>query len=328
MKSVKLRKSLVRGFSFWRLLEKILIILRVMFEKLRYPKVEIMTSPDWVDYELIDSGEGRKLERFGDIRVIRPEAEAVWRCMLPANEWEKSDSEFIPSPEENGGHWKFFRKIPESWNIRYKDLTFRLMLSNSKQLGIFPEQACQWDWVQERIRSVKKPMRILNLFGYTGAISLAAASAGAKVTHLDASKKAVQWAKENQMLSSLPEDSIRWLMDDGLKFVQRESRRESFYQGIILDPPKFGRGPKGEVWEFYKGFPELMQACKSILAADADFMLITAYAIKASSLTLNNSLTEITRNLGGSVSNGEVCLQDRSGGRLLSMAVYGRWQKN
>lgn len=311
-----------------RILKENLIILMAMFNTTIYPKIEIMTSPDWIDYELIDSGEGRKLERFGNIRVIRPEAEAVWKCLLPASEWEKVDAEFIPSPEENGGHWKPFHKIPESWNIQYKGLTFKLMFSNSKQLGIFPEQACQWDWVQERIRMAKRPMRILNLFGYTGAISLAAASAGAKVTHLDASKKAIQWAKDNQSLSSLQADSIRWMMDDGLKFVQRESRRGSFYQGIILDPPKFGRGPKGEVWEFYKGFPELVQACRSILAADADFMLITAYAIKASSLTLNNSLSEITRNLGGSVSNGEVCLQDRSGGRLLSMAVYGRWQKN
>ncbi|MHC1771093.1 MAG: class I SAM-dependent methyltransferase [Flexilinea sp.] len=299
-----------------------------MPENLIIPKVNILTSPDWQDYELLDSGDGRKLERFGKLRLIRPEAEAVWKKLLPDVEWEKAAAEFIPSVEENGGHWKTFEKVPESWNIRYKGLTLKLMLSNSKQLGVFPEQACQWDWVKERIVSSKHSMHILNLFGYTGAISLAAVASGAKVTHLDASKKAIQWAKENQSLSNLNTDSIRWMIDDGLKFVQREVRRGSLYQGVILDPPKFGRGPKGEVWEFYKGFPELIQSCKNLLANDAEFMLVTAYAIKASSLTLNNSLSEVSQNLGGIVSIGEVCLQDTSGGRLLSMAIYGRWQKN
>ena len=256
--------------------------------------------------------------------MIRPEAEAVWSPLLKTDEWQKASAEFIPSAEENGGHWKLLKQLPDSWKIRYRGLTFKVMLSNSKQLGIFPEQACQWDWVTDRIRGAQQPMKVLNLFGYTGAISMACAAAGAKVTHLDASKKAVAWAKENQELSSVPQDRIRWILDDALKFVQREARRGSYYEGVILDPPKFGRGPKGEVWEFYKGFPTLLEACANVLSDRADFMLVTAYAVKASSVTLYNALSEVNRKRGGSVSAGEVCNQD-NGGRLLSMAVYGRW---
>lgn len=289
-----------------------------------FPHIELLTSPDWQEYRLLDCGDGRKLEQFGKFRLIRPEAEAVWNCYLPDAEWKKAQAEFIPSAEENGGHWKQNQELPEFWTLHYKGLTFKTMLSNSKQLGVFPEQACQWDWVTECIHASAQPVRVLNLFGYTGVISLAAAAAGAKVTHLDASKKAVAWAKENQALSKINPDSIRWILDDALKFVQREERRGSLYEGIILDPPKFGRGPKGEVWEFYKGFPALIQACSSILSERARFMLVTAYAVKASSVTLYNTLAQMAAKRGGKVSAGEACLRDQ-GGRLLSMAVYGRW---
>lgn len=288
------------------------------------PVVNLLTSPGWEDYRLLDSGNGRKLEQFGPYRLIRPEAEAVWSPMMNTEEWQKAAAEFIPSAEENGGHWKLLKKLPDSWKLRYRNLTLKAMLSNSKQLGVFPEQACHWDWVMERIRNANQPVKVLNLFGYTGAISMACASAGAKVTHLDASKKAVAWAKENQELSKVPLDRIRWILDDALKFVQRESRRGSFYEGVILDPPKFGRGPKGEVWEFYKGFPALLEACANVLSDRADFMLVTAYAVKASSITLYNALSEVTQHRKGSVSVGEVCNRDNEG-RLLSMAVYGRW---
>lgn len=289
-----------------------------------FPVVNLLTSPDWRDYQLLDSGNGRKLEQFGPYRLIRPEAEAVWDRAMDENEWLKASAEFIPSAEENGGHWKQYKKLPESWQMRYKNLVLKASLSNSKQLGLFPEQACQWDFVSERIRAAARPMKVLNLFGYTGAISMACAAAGAKVTHLDASKKAVAWAKENQELSHISQDSIRWILDDALKFVQRETRRGSLYDGVILDPPKFGRGPKGEVWEFYKGFPALIEACEGVLSEQANFMLVTAYAIKASSVTLHNTLQQTAARRGGSVSTGEVCLQDKTG-RLLSMAIYGRW---
>lgn len=290
------------------------------------PIVNLLTSPGWEEYALLDSGNGRKLEQFGAYRLIRPEAEAVWSPKMDETEWQKASAEFIPSAEENGGHWKMYKKVPDSWKLRYRGLTFRIMFSNSKHLGIFPEQACQWDWVTERISAYGKPMKVLNLFGYTGAISMACAAAGAKVTHLDASKKAVAWAKENQELCRVPQDRIRWILDDALKFVQREARRGSYYEGIILDPPKFGRGPKGEVWEFYKGFPALLEACAAVLSDEADFMLVTAYAVKASSVTLYNAIREVRSGKGGEVSAGEVCHLDQ-GGRLLSMAVYGRWMR-
>ncbi|MBR6090786.1 MAG: class I SAM-dependent methyltransferase [Anaerolineaceae bacterium] len=288
------------------------------------PVVNLLTSPDWEDYQLLDSGDGRKLEQFGPYRLIRPEAEAVWSPMMGESEWQKASAEFVPTAEEMGGHWKTLKKLPEFWKVCYRDLTFKAMLANSKQVGIFPEQACQWDWAAERIRSAGRQLKVLNLFGYTGGSTMACAAAGAKVTHLDASKKAVAWAKDNQEFSKIPTDRIRWIMDDALKFVQREARRGSFYDGVILDPPKFGRGPKGEVWEFYKGFPTLLQACADVLSEQADFMLVTAYAVKASSVTLYNALAEVNRKRKGSVSVGEVCNCDR-GGRLLSMAVYGRW---
>ena len=295
-----------------------------MNNSIEKPVINLLTSPAWEDYRLLDSGCGKKLEQFGPYRLIRPEAEAVWSTRMSTDEWEKAAAEFIPSAEENGGHWKMLKKLPESWKIRYRDLTLKAMLSNSKQLGVFPEQACHWDWVRERIQNAKQPVKVLNLFGYTGAISMACAAVGAKVTHLDASKKAVAWAKENQELSKVPLDRIRWILDDALKFVQREARRGSLYEGVILDPPKFGRGPKGEVWEFYKGFPALLEGCANLLSDRADFMLVTAYAVKASSVTLYNALSEVNHKHGGNVSVGEVCNRDNAG-RLLSMAVYGRW---
>lgn len=291
-------------------------------------KITILESPDWQEYQLIDSGNGRKLERFGPYLMVRPEAEAVWQPLLSEKEWGSAVAEFIPSPEENGGHWKSRSlRIGDEWIIAYKSLRLALSLSNSKHLGIFPEQACQWDWIQTQAKNFGKPMRILNLFGYTGAITMAAAQSGAMVTHLDASKKAIQWAKQNQKASKIGPDRIRWIVDDGLKFVEREIRRNSTYQGIILDPPKFGRGPKGEVWEFYRGLPELLSACRQILAEDASFILLTAYAVKASSITLAQAMDEVIPARSGQVECGEVCLRESAGKRLLPMAVFSRWSR-
>ncbi len=292
-----------------------------------FQNLTVLRASDWKDYTLLDSGNGRKLERFGDRTLIRPEAEAIWQPLLPAREWAKAQAEFVPSAEENGGHWVSPKKNILDWTLGYKYLKFKCQLSNSKQVGVFPEQSCQWDWVRAQIAAAKRPVRVLNLFGYTGAISMAAAKSGAQVTHLDASRKAIQWAKENRTLNQLSESSIRWMVDDGLKFVQREIRRDSFYEGIIMDPPKFGRGPKGEVWEFYRGFPDLLRAAINLLSADARFLLVTAYAIKASSITLDNAMREGMRGRGGKITSGEVCLVDQSGNRTLSMAIFSRWQR-
>ncbi len=256
-----------------------------------------------------------------------PEAEAVWKPALSQKEWGSAQAVFQPSPEENGGHWVFRQEIEPRWKMQYKGLRFWAQTSASRHMGVFPEQASQWDWAAGQIRSSGRPVRVLNLFGYTGLATLAAAQAGARVTHVDASKKVITWARENQQLSGLEDRPIRWIVDDALKFVQREVRRGSLYEGLILDPPKFGRGPKGEVWEFYKLLPELLHSCQEALSPDPVFIILTAYAVKASALTLYYALDEITRRFGGKVEAGEVALLETSGGRVLSTAIFARWSR-
>ena len=284
----------------------------------------ILTSPDWRDFALLDSGDGRKLERYGPYTLIRPEAEAVWKPRLSAQEWARAHAEFITSDEKNGGHWLRSRTFPEEWEIDYKGLRFTMECSGSRHVGVFPEQAEYWDWIMAQIDHAGRPMRVLNLFGYTGGATLAAAKAGAEVVHIDASKRAVTWARKNADHSGLGRAPIRWIVDDALKFVEREARRESRYQGIILDPPKFGRGPKGEVWEFYKLLPELLHACGAILAKDAQFLALTAYAVKASPITLKQAVEEIVPR-GGAIEVGEIALQENDSPRLLSTAFFARW---
>lgn len=291
------------------------------------PVVELASVDDWIDYALLDSGDGLKLEKYGSVRLIRPEPEAIWSRGLPETEWQKADAYYKPSPEENGGHWVFNHKVPERWKMHYHDLTFWAATSGSRHLGVFPEQASQWNWAEKIIRESGSKPKVLNLFGYTGLASLAAAQAGAQVTHLDASRKVVTWANDNQQLSGLAEAPIRWIIDDALKFVQRESRRGSLYDGIILDPPKFGRGPKGEVWEFYKLIPALLDACRQILVPDPLFVQLTAYAVKASSITMYYAVQQMMSSFNGQTTAGEIGLRDQSNGRFLSMAIFARWRK-
>jgi len=283
------------------------------------------SNPGWGDYALLDSGGGRKLERFGTVLLDRPEAEAIWQPALPAKDWQKADAVFHATAEESGGHWDYHNKLPEKWEIKYNNLHFWIQTTASRHVGLFPEQATQWDWIRQQIKQADQQVRVLNLFGYTGAASLAAAAAGAKVTHVDASRKVVAWAKENAIASSLPESSIRWIVDDVIKFVQREARRGSFYDGVILDPPKFGRGPKGEVWEFYKLIPQLLQYCRSVLSEKPLFLMMTAYAVKASYLTLFNAVSEVMHKYPGTVQAGEILNVEKSAGRLLSTAIYALW---
>jgi len=289
------------------------------------PPLQILTSPDWQDYELLDSGDGQKLERYGPYRLLRPEPEAVWQRSLPELEWTRAHAVFKPAPEENGGHWQMLQKLPERWTMEYKQLRFYVQTTNSRHLGVFPEQAAQWDWIIRQIELSRRPLKVLNLFGYTGLASLAAAQAGAAVTHLDASRKVVQWANDNLALSNLSDRGVRWIVDDALKYVQREARRGSTYDGIILDPPKFGRGPKGEVWEFYKLLPTLLDACRQILAPQPVFIALTAYAVKASPLTLYYAMKEMLAGKNGTLTAGEIALTEKSAGRLLSTAIFARW---
>jgi 23S rRNA (cytosine1962-C5)-methyltransferase len=288
------------------------------------PQLTLLASP-WEEYELLDSGDGLKLERFGQYRLIRPEAEAIWRPALSDKEWKNANASFVTRDELHGGHWEILSELPKRWLLSYKGLKMWMQTSGSRQVGVFPEQSDHWDWIDEQIKKAKRPLKVLNLFGYTGLASLAAARSGAQVTHVDASRKVVEWAKENQVSSGLADQSIRWLVDDALKFVQRERRRDSFYDGIILDPPKFGRGPKGEVWEFYKLIPELLEACKSILTPQPVFVVMTAYAVKASSVTLYQAVDEMMSGHQGRTMAGELVLREKSAGRYLPTAIYARW---
>lgn len=285
----------------------------------------LLESPNWHDYELLDSGDGQKLERFGEYVFSRPESQSMWRRALPARDWESVHAVFQPTPEESGGHWIPKKKFSERWQMRYGDLKFWAMLTPGRHLGVFPEVAAHWDWMADCLRAAGRPLNVLNLFGYTGLASLAAAAAGAKVTHVDASKKSVAWARQNQLLSGLGEKPIRWIVDDALKFVQREARRGMKYDGIVLDPPKFGRGPKGEVWEVYKSLPDLFAACRAVVAEHPLFVVTTIYAVRASAIHVGQALEEMLCEFRGEVESGELVTRETSAGRLLSQAVFARW---
>jgi 23S rRNA (cytosine1962-C5)-methyltransferase len=294
-----------------------------------------LESSRWKDYALLDSGDGLKLERFGKYNFMRPESQAMWKRSLKESEWKNVDAVFVPTGEESGGHWDFKKKVDEQWTLHYplpvsnKDLSFKVMTTPGRHLGVFPEVAAHWDWFSELVyrRAGQREVSVLNLFGYTGLASLAAAAAGAKVTHVDASKKSVSWARENQSLSGLAETPIRWIVDDASKFVQREARRGAKYDGIILDPPKFGRGPKGEVWEIYKSLPDLLNACRECLSANPIFVVTTVYAVRASAIHVAQAMDDMMKGLGGKIDSGELVTREQSAGRLLSQAVYARWEK-
>lgn len=293
---------------------------------MKLPELKLLSTSDWREYELLDSGDGAKLERFGAYVFVRPEHHAVWHRKLSAERWNSAHAVFQASTgEETGGRWQVRKPVPEIWQMRYKGLKFNAHFTSSRHLGVFPEQAAHWDWVSDLIRGAGRQVRVLNLFGYTGLASLAAAEAGAQVTHVDAAKKSVNWAHENQSMSNLEDRNIRWIVDDALKFVEREARRKSYYDGIILDPPKFGRGPKGEVWEFFDLLPSLLQNCREIMQPKPLFLALTAYAIRASALSLFYALEEQFSGSGGATECGELVVQDQSAQRLISLAIYARW---
>ena len=287
--------------------------------------VTLCAAEGWRDYALLDSGNGQKLERFGQYTLIRPEPEAFWSRALSKNDWNRASAVFEPGSETHGGHWKILTQLPARWMMEYKGIKFWIQPSASRHVGVFPEQASHWDWLDQQIRQAGRPIKVLNLFGYTGLASLAAARAGAQVTHLDAAPRAIQWGRENQSASGLDEKPIRWIKDDALKFVKREARRDSRYDAIILDPPKFGRGPQGEVWEFYDLISSLLSSCRQILTGSPLFIIITAYAVKASSITLYNAISELMQSWKGMTESGELVLEEESAGRLLSTAIYARW---
>ncbi|HSW88142.1 MAG TPA: class I SAM-dependent methyltransferase [Candidatus Saccharimonadales bacterium] len=293
--------------------------------------MQLLTTPNWQDYELIDSGKGQRLERFGQYTLVRPDPQCIWQQTLDESQWQKADAIFQRKTEDKGT-WNVKMhnnaSLPKKWLMHYNNLSFWIKLTPFKHTGIFPEQAMQWDFLSNVIASEEKQSRqpnILNLFAYTGIASLAAASAGAKVTHVDASKPAVAWGRENQEALKLTDKPIRWIVDDVMKFCQREVKRGVKYDGILMDPPIYGHGPEGETWSFTKDFPSLLRICKQLLSDKPLFIIVNAYAISASALMLQNVMQDFFGDLKGTIDCGELTLQESHGKRLLSTGIFGRW---
>lgn len=286
-------------------------------------------------YALIDSGDGEKLERYGPYRIVRPEAQALWPKALGRTEWGRADAVFTggDADEEGIGRWRF-PAVPlgETWPMRLAGVDFLGRFTAFRHVGVFPEQSAHWQWLQWAIEKADRPIRVLNLFGYTGVASLVAAAAGAEVTHVDASKKAIGWARQNQTLSGLTRRPIRWICDDATKFVQRECRRGRAYDIILADPPKFGRGPNGEVWQIFEHLPVMLAACRAVLTPQPVGLVLTAYSIRASFFSIHELMRETMRGAGGTVESGELIIRETGGedaslpgGRALSTSLFSRW---
>jgi 23S rRNA (cytosine1962-C5)-methyltransferase len=278
------------------------------------------------DYALLDSGDGEKLEQYGPYRIVRPEGQAIWQRALDA-EWRKVDAVFTGNTDEEGmGRWRFPRApLGETWPMRHDSIAYLGRFTSFRHVGVFPEQATHWNHVEKLVRGAGRPVRVLNLFGYTGLASLVAARAGAEVTHVDASKKAIGWARENQEVARLADKPIRWICEDAMKFVEREERRGSRYDIILLDPPAYGRGPKGEVWQIFQDLPAMADLCRAILTPKPLAVVLTAYSIRASFFSIHALMRDIFTGMGGVVESGELVIREKSAGRALSTSLFSRW---
>jgi 23S rRNA (cytosine1962-C5)-methyltransferase len=289
-------------------------------------KPGVMRTQGWADYALLDSGHGRKLERYGPYSVVRPEPQCMWAPSLPDEAWENADAVFDPTnDEEDAGRWRFRAQPKDTWPLGWGDVKFKARFTAFRHLAFFPEQAANWAWLDQIIRQRGGQPRVLNLFGYTGVASLVMAAAGASVTHVDASKKSVGYARENADLSGMSDRPIRWITEDARKYVQREVRRGSTYDGIILDPPKFGRGPGGEVWRLFENLPELAGLCADLLSENASFLVLNAYAERISGAALSGLLADKLASRGGTIEWGELALAQEGGEREIGMSFYARW---
>jgi len=280
----------------------------------------VLIGEPWADYGLIDSGGGRKFERYGRYRFIRPEPQALW---VPATDLWDADAEFVPgSDEDGGGRWQFHRPVPrEGWPLGWRELRFTAQATPFRHLAFFPDMAPVWDWMRGRIAGAEAP-ECLNLFGYTGVGTLALAAAGARMVHVDASKKSVDMARGNAALSDLTDRPIRWIVDDCAKFVAREVRRGRRYDGIILDPPKYGRGPDGEVWRLEEDLPRLIADCRRLLDARSRFLFLTVYAVRLSALAIGELLRQHFGDLGGEIGCGELCVREEARGLAMPCAIF------
>ena len=280
-----------------------------------------LVGESWPDYGLMDCGHGRKLERYGPYSFIRPEPQAMWAPALEA--WD-ADAEFIPgSDEEGGGRWQYNRPVPgEGWEMAWENVRFRSHTTPFRHLAFFPDMAPQWAWMRERLEAGSEA---LNLFGYTGVGTLAMSATGASLVHVDASKKSVEAGKQNAALAGMAERPIRWIVEDAGKFVAREVRRGRRYDGIILDPPKYGRGPAGEVWKLEEGLPGLVADCRKLLDADSRFLVLTVYAVRMSALAIGELLNQLLGDLGGTIECGDMAVREEARGQLLPTPIFARW---
>ena len=283
-----------------------------------------LVAEPWPDHGLVDSGHGRKLERYGPYRFIRPEPQAMW---APASASWDADGEFVPgSDEEGGGRWQFARPVPrDGWDLQWNEVRFRAQCTPFRHLAFFPDMAPQWAWMRDRLSPGSEA---LNLFGYTGVGTLAMAAAGAQLVHVDASKKSVDAAKANAALSDMADRPIRWMVDDAAKFVAREVRRGRRYDGIILDPPKYGRGPNGEVWRLEDHLGPLIADCRKLLDGNSRFLVLTVYALRMSALAIGELMAQAMADLGGRVECGEMAVREETRGLLLPTAIFARWSRD
>lgn len=280
----------------------------------------------WKDYEVIDTSKGEKLERWGKYILLRPDPQVLWDTSKKNPAWKHLNAHYHRS-KKGGGEWEFF-DLPEQWSIHYRDLTFHLKPFSFKHTGLFPEQAANWDWFSDLIKNANRPVKVLNLFAYTGGATCAAAKAGASVTHVDASKGMVTWAKENAQASGLADAPIRWIVDDCVKFVEREIRRGNHYDAIIMDPPSYGRGPKGEIWKIEEKIHPFIALCEKLLSDDPLFFLVNSYTTGLAPAVLTYLIsTEVVAKHGGTVTSDEIGLPVSSNGLILPCGAAGRWQQ-
>ena len=284
-------------------------------------------AENWQDYCLIDTSKGERLERWGNVTLIRPDPQIIWECNAPAKEWRSPHARYIRS-SSGGGHWEYAKELPESWTVRYKSLIFMVKPTGFKHTGLFPEQAVNWDFMTEKIRASGRGINVLNLFAYTGGATLACAAAGASVCHVDASKGMVQWARENAAVSGLSEKPIRWIVDDCEKFVAREIRRGRKYDAVIMDPPSYGRGSNGEIWKLENSVYDLVKLCSEILSDKPLFFLINSYTTGLSPSVMGYILgSTLTDRFGGRVTFDEIGLPVLSTGMTLPCGSTAIWEK-
>ncbi len=288
-------------------------------------KLDTLIGEPWADYGLVDSGHGKKLERYGRFRFVRPEPQAMW---APKSDDWQAHGEFVPgSDEDGGGRWEFREPVPrEGWPLRWNEVQFTAQTTPFRHLGFFPDMAPVWSWMRERTAGIESP-DCMNLFGYTGVGTLAMAASGAKMVHVDASKKSVEAAKANAKLSGMADAPVRWIVDDAAKFVAREVRRGRRYDGILLDPPKYGRGPEGEVWRLEEDLPKLIANCRQLLDAESRFLFLTVYAVRMSALAIGEMLAQLFADLPGTVEAGELGVREEARGLVLPTAIWARWSR-